>query len=219
MMPGVPDFYQGTEFWDLSLVDPDNRRPVDFTERADVLKLVERPDWQELARDWPNGHVKLARTRHLLRLRNELADVFASGDYEPLEVSGPHADHVMAFARRRGRHAAITAVARLYAPLSQQGRIWPRGEAFEGEIHLDGYSLEGATRMCPGYRWRNCSSNFQRQRSRRPTSAPRNRLRNEAGNSLKKIHFCFLSDVVAMRDAGTFTVPMCWLARTRDLHP
>src|SRR3984893_4420952 len=111
-MPGVPDFYQGTEFWDLSLVDPDNRRPVDFTERADVLKLVERPDWQELARDWPNGHVKLAWTRHLLRLRNELADVFASGDYEPLEVSGPHADHVMAFARRRGRHAAIVAVAR-----------------------------------------------------------------------------------------------------------
>jgi (1->4)-alpha-D-glucan 1-alpha-D-glucosylmutase len=144
MMPGVPDFYQGTEFWDLSLVDPDNRRPVDFTERADVLKLVERPDWQELARDWPNGHVKLAWTRHLLRLRNELADVFASGDYEPLEVSGPHADHVMAFARRRGRHAVITAVARLYAPLSQQGRIWPRGEAFEGEIHIDGYSLEGA---------------------------------------------------------------------------
>jgi (1->4)-alpha-D-glucan 1-alpha-D-glucosylmutase len=106
---------------------------------------VERPDWQELARDWPNGHVKLAWTRHLLRLRNELADVFASSDYEPLEVSGPHAEHVMAFARRRGRHAAITAVARLYAPLSQQGRIWPRGEAFEGELHIDGYSLEGVS--------------------------------------------------------------------------
>ena len=144
MMPGVPDLYQGTEFWDLSLVDPDNRRPVDFTERAAVLKRVEHPDWQELAREWPNGHVKLAWTRHLLRLRNQLADVFASGDYEPLEVSGPLRDHVVAFARRRGRHAVIAAVARWYAPLSEQGRTWPRGETFEGELHIDGYSFEGA---------------------------------------------------------------------------
>ena len=144
MMPGVPDFYQGTEFWDLSLVDPDNRRPVDFIERADVLRQVERPDWQELARDWPNGHIKLAWMRHLLRIRNELADVFASGGYEPLEVSGPHRDHVIAFARHRGRHAVITAVARWYAPLSEQGRLWPQGKIFEGELHIDGYSLQGA---------------------------------------------------------------------------
>ena len=144
MMPGVPDLYQGTEFWDLSLVDPDNRRPVDFSERAAVLKHVERPDWQALAREWPNGHIKLAWTRHLLRLRNDLADVFATGDYEPLEVSGPHRDHVITFARRRGRHAVITAVARWYAPLSQQGRLWPHGTVFEGELHIDGYSFEGA---------------------------------------------------------------------------
>jgi (1->4)-alpha-D-glucan 1-alpha-D-glucosylmutase len=144
MMPGVPDFYQGTEFWDLSLVDPDNRRPIDFTERADVFKQMERPDWQALARDWADGHIKLAWARHLLRLRNELAEVFASGDYEPLEVSGPHRDHVIAFARRRGRHAVIVAVARCCAPLSDQGRIWPNGEVFEGELHVDGYAFEGA---------------------------------------------------------------------------
>jgi (1->4)-alpha-D-glucan 1-alpha-D-glucosylmutase len=143
MMPGVPDFYQGTEFWDLSLVDPDNRRPVDFSERAGALQQVERPEWQGLARDWPNGHVKLAWMRHLLRLRNELADVFASGDCEPLEVSGAYRDHVIAFARRRGRHAVIAAVARWHAPLSDQGRVWPRGEVFEGDLHIDGYSLEG----------------------------------------------------------------------------
>jgi (1->4)-alpha-D-glucan 1-alpha-D-glucosylmutase len=142
MMPGVPDFYQGTEFWDLSLVDPDNRRPVDFTERARVLKQVERPDWETLVRDWPHGHIKLAWTRHLLRLRNQFPEVFATGDYEPLEISGPHRDHVMAFARRRGRHAVIAAVARCYAPLSEQGRAWPRGEVFEGELHVDGYSLQ-----------------------------------------------------------------------------
>ncbi len=141
-MPGVPDFYQGTEFWDLSMVDPDNRRPVDFTERAVVLAQVDRPDWQALARDWPNGHVKLAWTRHLLKLRNELPDVFADGDYEPLEVSGRHRDHVVAFARRRGRHAVIAAVTRWFAPLSEQGRRWPHGDAFAGELHVDGYSLE-----------------------------------------------------------------------------
>ena len=146
MMPGVPDFYQGTEFWDLSMVDPDNRRPVDFAERADVLKLVERPDWQNLAGHWRDGHVKLAWTRHLLGLRNELSDVFAGGDYEPLEVSGRDSDHVIAFARRRGRHAVIAAVARWCAPLSQGGRAWPGGEVFEGELHIDGYSLQGAGR-------------------------------------------------------------------------
>jgi (1->4)-alpha-D-glucan 1-alpha-D-glucosylmutase len=144
MMPGVPDFYQGTEFWDLSLVDPDNRRPVDFAERADVLKQIERPDWQTLAGDWPNGHVKLAWTRHLLRLRNELPEIFTAGDYEPLEVSGPHRDHVIAFARRRGRYAVIVAAARWHAPFSEKGRVWPRAEVFDGELHLDGYSIEGA---------------------------------------------------------------------------
>lgn len=149
MMPGVPDFYQGTEFWDLSLVDPDNRRAVDFAGRADVLAHMQQPDWRALAGDWPNGHIKLAWTRHLLRLRNELPDLFAHGDDEPLDVSGPHRDHVIAFARRRGRHAVIVAVARWLAPLSEQGRVWPRGEDFEGELHIDGYSLgraDGADR-------------------------------------------------------------------------
>ena len=124
-MPGVPDFYQGTEFWDLSLVDPDNRRPVDFAERERVLSSLEKPDWRRLVQDWPSGHLKLAWTRHLLKLRTELADVFANGDYEPLEVSGPHRDHVIAFARRRGREAAIVAVAKSFAPFSDGGRAWP----------------------------------------------------------------------------------------------
>jgi (1->4)-alpha-D-glucan 1-alpha-D-glucosylmutase len=142
-MPGVPDFYQGTEFWDLSLVDPDNRRPVDFAERASLLPLLENPDWASLAQHWPDGHIKLAWTRHLLQLRTELADVFAHGDYQPLRVSGPHRDHVIAFARRRGRDAVITAVAKSFAAFSQGGRIWPRAEAFDGTISLSGYSMEG----------------------------------------------------------------------------
>src|SRR5258708_20306456 len=98
-MPGVPDFYQGTEFWDLSLVDPDNRRPVDFAERAVALASVKTPDWQHLAPDWSNGHLKLAWTRHLLKLRNELPDVFRDGDYHPLQVSRPPPHHAIPFPR------------------------------------------------------------------------------------------------------------------------
>jgi (1->4)-alpha-D-glucan 1-alpha-D-glucosylmutase len=145
-MPGVPDFYQGTEFWDLSLVDPDNRRPVDFPERASVLASAERPDWEGLRQRWPDGHIKLAWTRHLLKLRTELADVFAHGDYEPLEVSGPHGDHVIAFARHHGRRAVISAVARSFAPLSDGGRTWPRAEVFDGALHIKGYSVEGLSK-------------------------------------------------------------------------
>jgi (1->4)-alpha-D-glucan 1-alpha-D-glucosylmutase len=142
-IPGVPDFYQGTEFWDLSLVDPDNRRPVDFAKRAAVLTSMDAPDWESLVQNWSNGHLKLAWTRHLLRLRTELAEIFAHGDYEPLQVSGPHRDHVIAFARRRGRDAAIIAVAKSFAAFSQGGRVWPLGESYDGALNLSGYSVEG----------------------------------------------------------------------------
>ena len=71
-MPGVPDFYQGTEFWDLSLVDPDNRRPVDFARaQRRAWRARAMPDWAELAADWPDGAIKFALTRALLALRNE----------------------------------------------------------------------------------------------------------------------------------------------------
>jgi (1->4)-alpha-D-glucan 1-alpha-D-glucosylmutase len=142
-LPGVPDFYQGTEFWDLSLVDPDNRRPVDFAARAAALPMLRTPDWAGLTRDWTGGHVKLAWTAQLLKLRNELAGVFTYGDYQPLEVSGPHREHVVAFARRRGNDAAIIAVARHFAPFTEGGRVWPRGESFEATLNLPGYAVEG----------------------------------------------------------------------------
>ena len=133
-MPGVPDFYQGTEFWDLSLVDPDNRRPVDFAARARRARRAGKAGLGRSAQDWPNGHLKLAWTRHLLKLRTELAEVFADGDYQPLEVSGPHRDHVIAFARRRGRDAAIVVVTRWFAPFSQGGRHWPRPENYDAAL-------------------------------------------------------------------------------------
>jgi (1->4)-alpha-D-glucan 1-alpha-D-glucosylmutase len=142
-MPGVPDFYQGTEFWDFSLVDPDNRRPVDFAARASALAALETPDWTNLAQTWTDGRIKLAWTRHLLKLRTDLADVFARGDYQPLEVIGPHRDHVIAFARQVGGDAAIVAVGKSLAPLTQGGRVWPDAEAYDGAIVTRGYSLEG----------------------------------------------------------------------------
>lgn len=142
-LPGVPDFYQGTEFWDLSLVDPDNRRAVDFEGRASALALLDEPDWQALVRAWPNGHLKLAWTRQLLKLRNERADVFAHGDYEPLAVSGAHADHAIAFARRHGRDAAITVVGRCCAPFTDAGRRWPAADAWDGAVDLSGYAVPG----------------------------------------------------------------------------
>jgi (1->4)-alpha-D-glucan 1-alpha-D-glucosylmutase len=142
-MPGVPDFYQGTEFWDLALVDPDNRRPVDFAERAKALARLGAPNWDALTRDWANGHVKLAWTAHLLKMRAEHADVFTDGDYQPLEVAGPHKDHVIAFARRRGRDAVITVTTRCLAPLTDAGRHWPHADAFDARLDLRDYVADG----------------------------------------------------------------------------
>ncbi|QAU45344.1 malto-oligosyltrehalose synthase [Bradyrhizobium guangzhouense] len=146
MLPGVPDFYQGTEYWDLSLVDPDNRRPMDFSARQAALGSLEAPDWNELIKTWPDGRLKLAWTRHLLRLRTELADVFAQGDYQPLEVRGAHADHVIAFARRHGRAAAIVVVARQFARFTQAGREWSAREGFDATVDIGGYTAPGLAR-------------------------------------------------------------------------
>ena len=124
LSPGVPDFYQGTELWDLSLVDPDNRRAVDFDLRRRELADVQ-PDWRRLAANWPDGRIKLALTRALLRLRNDHADLFQHGAYEPLAVSGAHAEHVVAFARTLKRQRLVVAIGRHFCPLTDAGRQWP----------------------------------------------------------------------------------------------
>jgi (1->4)-alpha-D-glucan 1-alpha-D-glucosylmutase len=142
-LPGLPDFYQGTEFWDLSLVDPDNRRAVDFAARADALAALHTPDWERLAQSWSDGHLKLAWTAHLLKIRNALAEVFTEGDYQPLEVDGPHRDHIIAFARSRGRNAAIVVTGRWFAPFTQGGRVWPKADAFDATINVSGFAVEG----------------------------------------------------------------------------
>jgi (1->4)-alpha-D-glucan 1-alpha-D-glucosylmutase len=136
-MPGIPDFYQGTELWDLSLVDPDNRRPVDFSARAAALAQPQ-PDWPALVAAWPDGRVKLALTRSLLALRNEHAHLFSEGAYRPVEVRGRDRDHVLAFARVSGRDAIVVAVGRLFARFSDGGRRWPSD--WDATLALDGFS-------------------------------------------------------------------------------
>jgi (1->4)-alpha-D-glucan 1-alpha-D-glucosylmutase len=142
-LPGVPDFYQGTELWDLSLVDPDNRRPVDFAARTKMLDSLEVPDWANLVENWRSGALKFAWTRHLLKLRGKYADIFTLGDYQPLKVSGPHRDHVVAFARRRGREAVVAIIIRSFVSFTEAGRFWPRADSFDSTVSLQGLSLQG----------------------------------------------------------------------------
>ncbi len=98
-VPGVPDVYQGCELWDHSLVDPDNRRPVDYVRRRETLTALEGADPRALLETWPDGGVKLFVVSRLLRYRREHAELFRTGGYRPLAVTGKHADSVVAFVR------------------------------------------------------------------------------------------------------------------------
>src|SRR5205823_5608700 len=97
--PGVPDFYRGTDMWDFSLVDPDNRRPVDFSSRIAMLNdLKRRASLPHLLKHWMDGRLKMYVTWKLLNFRRSHADLFLHGEYIPLRVSGTRANHVIAFA-------------------------------------------------------------------------------------------------------------------------
>jgi len=118
--PGVPDFYQGTELWDLSLVDPDNRRPVSFGQRRGLLeglKLSAQADRAalllELLTHWSDGRVKLLLIHESLNFRRERQELFQSGDYLPLYADGKYREHVCAFTRRVGDRWIVVAAPRL----------------------------------------------------------------------------------------------------------
>jgi len=140
-VPGVPDFYQGTELWDLSLVDPDNRRPVDFEERrrrldeldpllacrADAAAEARADRMAGLLAAWPDGRIKLYVTTCGLRVRQRDPDLFLAGRYLPLEVeSTPGADAV-AFARVHEGRALVVVVPRLCAGVTTTERPFPIG--------------------------------------------------------------------------------------------
>jgi (1->4)-alpha-D-glucan 1-alpha-D-glucosylmutase len=132
-IPGVPDFYQGTELWDLSLVDPDNRRPVDFDTRRAVLSAD--TGWSELSSRWTDGHLKFALTRKLLQLRAKRPAVFRDGHYEAVEVSGPDRDHVIAFMRVHRSDRVLVIAGRHFAGVTDQGKHWPI-TAWDVELHV-----------------------------------------------------------------------------------
>ncbi|WP_346796137.1 malto-oligosyltrehalose synthase [Halomonas sp. Bachu 37] len=114
-VPGVPDLYQGGEFWDYSLVDPDNRRPVDHGARQAALNEALTP--AAALPSWRDGRVKQALIFRLLALRQRCPRLFAHGDYRPLTATGAKADRVVAFTRRYAGYQMLVVVPRLTAEL------------------------------------------------------------------------------------------------------
>jgi (1->4)-alpha-D-glucan 1-alpha-D-glucosylmutase len=98
--PGVPDIYQGTEIWDYSLVDPDNRRPVDYNLRREMLQSLSSAAPGELMQTWQDGRIKMFLTQRLMRFRREHGDLFKRGEYLPIQTSGTFAECCISFARR-----------------------------------------------------------------------------------------------------------------------
>ncbi|HSF48839.1 MAG TPA: malto-oligosyltrehalose synthase, partial [Burkholderiales bacterium] len=143
--PGVPDFYQGNEIWDFSLVDPDNRRPVDYARRQAMLDALDRemqgPALAAKARvlldTLEDGRVKLYLTSRTLKVRGELARLFRRGEYLPLQASGPRAEHLIAFARRRANDIVIAVAPRLFARLCPEPDSLPLGEAAWGDTAIE----------------------------------------------------------------------------------
>jgi (1->4)-alpha-D-glucan 1-alpha-D-glucosylmutase len=112
-VPGVPDIYQGSELLDLSLVDPDNRRPPDWSLLAETQHLAKVDELADTAQQWSTGVFKFSVLVKALAARARNPDLFKAGDYRPLQASGRDHEHVVAFARTRGDHAAVIAVPRL----------------------------------------------------------------------------------------------------------
>jgi (1->4)-alpha-D-glucan 1-alpha-D-glucosylmutase len=164
--PGVPDFYQGTELWELSFVDPDNRRPVDYEARKVTLRGLPDTPCRTAARALfearADGRIKLFTTRRALAVRSTLRSVFENGAYLPLQTEGAHKDSVFAFARvDAGGGAVLTCVPRLAAskPSPPVGAAWwqdtrvvlppslaaaPWRDAFTGVVYEPGAALDPA---------------------------------------------------------------------------
>ena len=124
--PGVPDIYQGNEIWDYSLVDPDNRRPVDYQLRQRMLDglATARPD--ELMPTWPDGRIKMFLTQRVLRFRREDPDLFERGEYLPVQASGTFAECCVSFARQFENKWIVVIAPRLSARIGFPpiGELW-----------------------------------------------------------------------------------------------
>jgi (1->4)-alpha-D-glucan 1-alpha-D-glucosylmutase len=157
-IPGVPDIYQGNERWCLNLVDPDNRRPVDFRRHLDQLQALEHSARQQdslaaLARELldtlEDGRIKLYVTWIVLSFRRQHPGLFSDGDYLELATHGPRAAHICAFARRHGDRDVLVAAARWFVRLADEPGHPPRGTRT-----WDGCWIEGPAEARAGT-WRN----------------------------------------------------------------
>jgi (1->4)-alpha-D-glucan 1-alpha-D-glucosylmutase len=163
--PGVPDIYQGQELWDFSLVDPDNRRPVDFAQRRKVLARLKKdagrndrsllPLARQLAQDPRDPRIKLFVTWRLLQFRRQNADLFRHGDYLPLDVQGTKAKRLCAFARQWSapssaeRKLAIVLAPRLVAQLTPATDSLPSPSPLGPAVWEDTHILVGDVTSIP----------------------------------------------------------------------
>jgi len=155
--PGVPDFYQGNEILDFSLVDPDNRRPVDYARRGEMLAGLKEaaagPAASLPARvrslfDAPyDGRAKLWLVWRALQLRSRGPELFLKGDYHPVTVAGARSRHVVAYARRFGEAGIVVAAGRLFASMGMEPGALPVGEPAWGDTTLDLRFLPAGTRL------------------------------------------------------------------------
>jgi len=125
--PGVPDVYQGNEIWDYSLVDPDNRRRVDYNRRREMLETLSTATPHELIQTWPDGRIKMFLTQRVLRFHREHADLFQHGEYLPLRASGTFAECCVSFTRQLADKWILVIVPRL----SSRVGFPPIGEAWK----------------------------------------------------------------------------------------
>lgn len=128
--PGVPDFYQGAEMWDLNLVDPDNRRPVDFSIRKSLLRNIREEARKNLLslvssvlRTREDGRIKLFLIAMALETRRQYPDIFQRGTYTPLEVSGRLRDHIIAFLREYDEKQTLTVAPRFFVTLVAEDEL------------------------------------------------------------------------------------------------
>ncbi|MBE0614508.1 MAG: malto-oligosyltrehalose synthase [Burkholderiales bacterium] len=155
--PGVPDFYQGNECFDLSLVDPDNRRPVDYARRAALLEALRRVAEMPVEQMAPSvsgffacpfdGRAKFWLTWRTLQFRREHDELFRNGDYHPIKVAGERSRNALAYARRVGDRGLVVVAGRLFALMGLAPGALPVGEPIWGDTALDLGFLPKGTRL------------------------------------------------------------------------
>lgn len=141
--PGIPDFYQGSELWEFTLVDPDNRRPVDYSNRRHLLQELKEQARQDccalvsqLMETPEDGLIKLYLTMQGLGFRRDHADLFQYGDYVPLQAAGEKSRHIIAFSRTKDEHSLVVVVGRFYTQLLDISSSLPLGQEVWKDTHV-----------------------------------------------------------------------------------